>query len=769
MKLNLKITLIIALFTFVVIICFTPSTIHIKNDLNKVRKERIVEFKNSLNSIIELKNKVYKSLYFDYTYWDEMVEFSNSGDKTWAKENIDTAMESTDYEYSAVFNQDNKIVYYSQIDNSLVNLEEYFKSLKFQMNEPLFEEYFIEKNNAIIKVYIAPIQPTSDFKRVTKPQGYFVIAKVISKKYIESLENITQQTISLVKNIDNKQQDVWYALNSKDSKPLAYLSIKLKLKSLQKIDRLYIEQLIFIAISSFIVIIFLSYIIYRYIISPLKRIESVIKNEKYIDSINDLLVQKDEIGSISNSVKKQILESQKSKEYESTINGSSIVSKCDVDGRITFINEQFEKISGYSADELIGQTHNVVRHPDSKKELFKELWHTISKEKKPWMGKIKNRRKNGESYYVNAVVSPILDIYGNVQEYISIRTDITDIEKTKIRLKRQYSITSNKFNDVLNLSSQYEEAIDKSSIIIRVSKDKKINYVNDLFTKLTGYSKEDLINKPYSTLSYPLLNQESIEEIFHIVDNEGIWKGQLQAYTKDNKEIHFISTVVSIRDKNDSVIEYIGFRQDITGIVNLHNEIEDTQRELIYKLGEVGESRSQETGNHVKRVAEYSKLLALKYGLSHKEAELLRIASPMHDIGKVAIPDSILNKRGKLTKEEFEIMKTHSMIGYKMLAGSNRDILKAAAIVSKEHHEKWDGTGYPQGLKEEEIHIFGRISSICDVFDALAHERPYKKAWPLEDVLKFLKEQKAKHFEPGLVDLFIDNIDEFLEKKNKFN
>ena len=185
-------------------------------------------------------------------------------------------------------------------------------------------------------------------------------------------------------------------------------------------------------------------------------------------------------------------------------------------------------------------------------------------------------------------------------------------------------------------------------------------------------------------------------------------------------------------------------------------------------MGEIGETRSKETGNHVKRVAEYSRLLALLWGMNKKDANNLLIASPMHDIGKVGIPDSILKKEGKLTNDEFEIMKEHAIIGYNILKDSNRDILKAAAIVAKEHHEKWDGSGYPFGLKGEEIHIYGRITAIADVFDALGSERCYKKAWEDEKIFEFFQKEKGKHFDPNLIELFFGYIDKFFEIRNKY-
>ena len=212
----------------------------------------------------------------------------------------------------------------------------------------------------------------------------------------------------------------------------------------------------------------------------------------------------------------------------------------------------------------------------------------------------------------------------------------------------------------------------------------------------------------------------------------------------------------------------MGIHHDITDIEKLHKELEDTQREIIYKLGEIGESRNSETGQHVKRVAEYSKLLAQKVGLNQKDVNRLFMASPMHDIGKIGIPDAILNKNGKLDSDEFEIMKTHAQIGYEILKNSKRDILQAAAIVSYTHHEKWNGSGYPLGIKGEDIHIFGRITAIADVFDALGSERVYKKAWPLEKILELFKDEKGKHFDPNLIDIFMENLDEFLEIREKY-
>ncbi|MGE5372762.1 MAG: DUF3369 domain-containing protein [Solirubrobacterales bacterium] len=202
--------------------------------------------------------------------------------------------------------------------------------------------------------------------------------------------------------------------------------------------------------------------------------------------------------------------------------------------------------------------------------------------------------------------------------------------------------------------------------------------------------------------------------------------------------------------------------------IQLNDEIVATQKEIIFTLGEIAEARSHETGRHVKRVAEYARLLALESGLTEEAADLVWIASPIHDIGKLAVPDSILNKPGKLNPDEFEIIKTHSLSGYQMLRNSTPTIMKAAATIALQHHERWDGKGYPYGLEGENIDMFSRIVAVADVFDALSHERVYKKAWPIEDVINLFTEERGRQFDPSLVDVLLKNVDRMLVIKNDF-
>jgi len=198
--------------------------------------------------------------------------------------------------------------------------------------------------------------------------------------------------------------------------------------------------------------------------------------------------------------------------------------------------------------------------------------------------------------------------------------------------------------------------------------------------------------------------------------------------------------------------------------IRLLSELENSQKELIWMLTEIMESTSDETGKHIRRVAELSALFAeLHPTLNEEDASILFHASPMHDIGKITIPHDILHKPGRFTEEEFEIMKTHTTNAYQLLSKSNHKLIKAAAIIAHQHHEKWNGSGYPRQLAGANIHIYGRIVALADVVDALTHARCYKKAWNIDDVLLHISDQRGKHFDPELVDIFNDNLERFMK------
>ena len=184
---------------------------------------------------------------------------------------------------------------------------------------------------------------------------------------------------------------------------------------------------------------------------------------------------------------------------------------------------------------------------------------------------------------------------------------------------------------------------------------------------------------------------------------------------------------------------------------------------VVAELSEAIESRSPETGWHVRRVAEYSRLLGELAGLDAELTDLLFLAAPLHDAGKIAIPDDVLHKPGPHTAEERTIMRTHAELGRQFFREHDTPVMRAAAIVAGQHHERWDGQGYPDGLSGEAIHIFGRVTAIADVFDALTHSRCYKPAWPLHQALEYIVGESGSRFDPSLVELFMQHLDRFLD------
>lgn len=294
---------------------------------------------------------------------------------------------------------------------------------------------------------------------------------------------------------------------------------------------------------------------------------------------------------------------------------------------------------------------------------------------------------------------------------------------------------------------------------------------NGSFNILAGTGKyETLIGRPVTSV----VSENVLQHIEHAIREEksfftdDVYVGYF-ATSQGSKHLLYLNGCRAFTELDRSLIEIISSNVAVAfENIALNREIESTQKELIFTLGEVIESRSKETGNHVRRVAELSYLLALKAGLSEDEAELLRLASPMHDVGKVGIPDAILLKPAELSREEFEAVKNHTRIGYDILKSSRRRLLSAAGYAAQQHHERWDGRGYPQGLRGEEIHIFGRITALTDVFDALIHKRIYKEAWNKDRVLEYIRKESGKQFDPGLADIILNNSADFFAIIDKY-
>lgn len=221
-----------------------------------------------------------------------------------------------------------------------------------------------------------------------------------------------------------------------------------------------------------------------------------------------------------------------------------------------------------------------------------------------------------------------------------------------------------------------------------------------------------------------------------------------------------IRNMVEVRMLHNQILDH---NRNLELVVRARTEeLEDTRMEIIRRLGRAAEYRDNETGFHIIRMSKYSEVIGRAFGMSDADADNLLNASPMHDIGKIGIPDQILLKPGQLTADEWEIMKTHAAIGAEILSGHDSPLMETARIIALTHHERWDGSGYPQGLAGEDIPLEGRIVALSDVFDALTTERPYKKAWEVNEALAYIEENKGAHFDPQLVTVFMDMLPQIL-------
>jgi putative two-component system response regulator len=278
---------------------------------------------------------------------------------------------------------------------------------------------------------------------------------------------------------------------------------------------------------------------------------------------------------------------------------------------------------------------------------------------------------------------------------------------------------------------------------------------------ISGYDVCQRLKRNSATHGIPIIFVTAMNEVED--ETKGLEMGAVDYITKP------ISPAIVLTRVRTHLALYDQTRE-LERLVALRTaELEKTRSQIIRRLGRAAEFKDNETGNHVIRMSHYSRLTAQAAGLSAADVDTLFHAAPMHDVGKIGIPDNILLKPGKLDDVEWEVMRQHPAMGAEIIGWHKDTLLSAAHSVAITHHEKWDGSGYPNGLKGEEIPIFGRIVAIADVFDALTSARPYKKAWPVADALALIEEGAGKHFDPGLMSAFRQALPEMLKIKEQYS
>ncbi|WP_028579217.1 response regulator [Desulfogranum japonicum] len=277
-----------------------------------------------------------------------------------------------------------------------------------------------------------------------------------------------------------------------------------------------------------------------------------------------------------------------------------------------------------------------------------------------------------------------------------------------------------------------------------------------MMPQMDGYAVCLRLKQDLRTKNIPVIFVTSMDEVTD--EARGFELGAVDYITKPVSPpvvLARVKTHLKLYDQNRALEELVNERT---------KELNESRLEIIRRLGLAAEYKDNETGMHVIRMSCYCKILATAIGMSNEEVDLILNASPMHDVGKIGIADDILLKPGRLNDKERAIMERHTEIGAKIIGEHDNPLLKMARTVALTHHEKWNGSGYPKGLKGEDIPLVGRIAAVADVFDALISKRPYKEAWPVEKAVALFKEESGQHFDPALIEVFVQNLDKILEQ-----
>ncbi|NLV44405.1 MAG: PAS domain S-box protein [Candidatus Hydrogenedentes bacterium] len=279
-----------------------------------------------------------------------------------------------------------------------------------------------------------------------------------------------------------------------------------------------------------------------------------------------------------------------------------------------------------------------------------------------------------------------------------------------------------------------------------------IQYVNPAFTTITGYAPDEVLGKKPSVLKSDSTTVETYKKMWAVILSGGWWRGEIQNRKKDGELWYSFLSISQIRDTDGTPFAYIGISRDITEIKRLEERLFEMSLEAIYMLSMAAEAKDNVTGSHLQRVRFYSEAIARQLGLPEETVVEIGYSSMMHDVGKLNVPDEILKKPGKLSPQEWAEMKKHPSKGAAILR--DQPFYGVARDIAAHHHERWDGQGYPQGKRGEEIPLCSRIVTVADVFDALTTSRPYKNAWPDEVARAKIAEGKGTFFDPKVVDAF---------------
>ena len=470
-----------------------------------------------------------------------------------------------------------------------------------------------------------------------------------------------------------------------------------------------------------------------------------------ISAFVDLYTQSQELKRSLESIKglNQALRNSEARALAVLQNVADGIVTMDEDGLIESLNRSAQRLFGYSEEEAVGQPLEFIithrRHDD--------FADPVPIDPAPDEGsteptQTEGRRKNGSRFPVEMEVSEMK--IGERRLTIGCIRDVSGRRERAERERRR--------GQALRREAQRDRAAFEESPIgnIMTNRDGRIERVNTAVCTMMGRTADEMIGMQFLALTHPEDRDGDATLVASLIrGTSDTDRFETRCQHQDGSILETRVAVTAIRNDAKAVTQLFAQVEDVTEARQTGRELEQAQFEVLARLAAAAEFRDDDTGQHTRRVGDVSVAIATGLDLPDSEVELIRLAAPLHDIGKIAIPDAILGKRGRLTSAEFDRMKTHTAVGAEMLTGGAFALLEVAEQIALTHHERWDGNGYPSGLAGEAIPMVGRIVAVADVFDALTHERPYKAAWSKADATEEMSGEAGRHFDPRVLDAFL--------------
>lgn len=475
-------------------------------------------------------------------------------------------------------------------------------------------------------------------------------------------------------------------------------------------------------------------------------------------------------------------------------NASIVIT--DTDGKIEYVNPYFSELTGYTFKEVVGQNPSILKSGITKEAVYTDLWNTIT-DGKEWQGEFCNKKKTGELYWESVSVSPIIDSTGNITHYVAVKTDISERKQTEETILKQLAfeelmtviLTRFATSPHNEIDVRIQDALQKIAAFMEVERTYMIIIdpehrdswsithewnlpqappfllirrqvpmgtfpwaENQILTgNVTRINKLDDY-PPEASAIFEQHSAEGTKSVLNVPvrDSDNQISGCIGVHTYSYTKTWSVEDISHLRIVGDAIANLLERKRAEEMLLNAY----DTTLEGWAKALEL---RDKETEDHSRRVTELTVILAQAMGIEGDELIHIRRGAILHDIGKMAIPDEILRKRGPLTASERKVVEQHPIRGYELL--SPISFLERALEIPYCHHEHWDGSGYPRGLKGEEIPPAARIFTVVDVWDALLSDRPYSKAWPREKAIQYLKDESGKIFDPKCVSVFLELVE----------